>query len=157
MSDNPQGYDETLNRVYRFLSIRPRTEHEMEQYLQKRHTKTEIGDKIMAFLRSQNLINDTEFAAWWIEQRTKFRPKGQGIIKMELKQKGIPDTILDAISINPQDQKDMIKKLIQKQMPKYTHLPKYELYQKLGAYLSRRGFNWESIKRGIDEVLEEGV
>lgn len=157
MSDNPKGYDETLTHVYRFLSIRPRSEAEMRQYLNKRHATGPVQEKIMEFLLSQNLINDHDFTAWWIDQRTKFRPKGKRFIEMELKQKGIPQDIIDSHNIQTQTQLDTARKLIEQKLPRYSNLPKREIYQKLSAHLQRRGFDWDTIKRSIDDSLKDRV
>ena len=49
---------------------------------------------------------------------------------------------------------EMAKKLAEKKMPKYKDLPKQEIYQKLGGFLARKGFNWDTIKKAIDDALE---
>lgn len=160
MSDpNPPGYTELLRLVYKFLGFRPRTHHEIHAYLQKKKAPRDTEEKIVAFLMEQNLINDREFADWWIDQRTRFRPKGQMIIRMELKQKGVPDPVIDAAltDVSKEARNEAIQKFIEKYLPKYRSLPKREIYQKLGALLQRRGFDWETIKHSLDDALKEGV
>ncbi len=36
---------------------------------------------------------------------------------------------------------------------KYKGLEKRDIYQKLGAHLASKGFNWDTIKESIDEYL----
>jgi SOS response regulatory protein OraA/RecX len=49
------------------------------------------------------------------------------------------------------------KRLVTKKIGKYKGLEKRELYQKLGGVLARNGFDWETIKASIDDVLQKGV
>ncbi|MBI2431113.1 MAG: RecX family transcriptional regulator [Candidatus Levybacteria bacterium] len=145
-------FDKFYNKALRFLSYRPRSEKEVRENLKKKKTESVIIEKIILKLKEQNFINDEEFVKWWIEQRTTVRPKGLRVIKLELKQKGI-DTDL-RLKINDFEQ---AKKLIEKKATRYKGLTKQELYRKLGGFLSRRGFDYDTIKKSIDEVTNKGV
>ena len=48
------------------------------------------------------------------------------------------------------------KQIAEKKLRTLRTLPKREQYQKLGAFLSRRGFDYETIRRAIDDILERG-
>lgn len=123
--------------------------------------KALIIDQVIAKLKEQKFLNDEEFTKWWIEQRTTFRPKGIRLIKIELQRKGVAREIVDNIVENSElkveNDLDKAKKLVQKKLPRYQNLPRQEQYQKLGAFLARQGFDWETIKEGIDDVLKERV
>ncbi len=154
-------YQKYLESAIRFLGYRPRSEKEVKDNLLKKKAPTEIIDKIISWLKEQRFLNDEEFAKWWIEQRTTFRPKGIRIVKLELKQKGIGQDIIDKVlqssELRIQNDDESAKKIVEKKIGKYKDLPKYEIYQKLGAHLARRGFDWDTIKSSIDEVLRDGV
>lgn len=177
-------FEKFYNASLRFLSYRPRSEKEIRDKLQKFKIKktatTETQKKIerqnfsgsenfsasvvarealiieavIAKLKEQNFINDEEFVKWWVEQRTTFKPKSLRVIKLELWQKGIPKEIIDKIISNDLEQ---AKKLVKNRVARYKGLPKEEIYQKLGSFLARRGFDYDMIKQSIDEVLGEGV
>ncbi len=155
------------NKALRYLSYRPRSEKEIREKLTRTRSREKVErvdkviDQIINKLKEQNLINDEEFARWWVEQRTTFRPKGIRLIKLELKQKGISPDIIEVtinssqLTINKETER--AKKLIQKKIERYRSLPKRERNQKLGLFLQRRGFDFETIKKSIDELFREGV
>lgn len=168
------AFDILYNKALRFLSFRPRSEKEVRDNLAKKSRKSkkkteEVDntaiDQVISKLKEQNFVNDEEFTRWWIEQRTKFKSKGMRLIKMELKQKGIADEIIQfqISNSNPPaggqiaNEKDRAKIVLKKALRKYHGLSKHELYQKLGSYLARRGFDFDTIKDAVDDVLKEGV
>ncbi len=88
---------QTLN----YLSYRPRSQKEIQTYLHRKlykqakiKNKQKLIDKVVNKLKQKNIINDEEFSQWWIEQRTKHRPKGNFAITQELRMKGIDNHII---------------------------------------------------------------
>ena len=146
------------------MSFRPHSEKEVRDFLKKPHgRRKEIVDpqtieKIIARLKELNFVNDEEFARLWVEQRTGSRPKGFRLIKLELQQRGVDRETIEKI-FGYYDIKILstegAKKLVEKQYPKYAKLAKQEIRQKLGQFLLRRGFDWETVKQVIDEVLKK--
>ncbi len=155
------AFEKYYNLSLRFLSYRPRCEKEVRDNLRKKKADPTVIDKIINKLKEQNFINDKEFVAWWIEQRTIVRPKSMRVVMLELKQKGIDQELIELVM----QQKDFVvpsdteqaKKLIEKKIVRYKTLPKQQLYQKLGGFLARKGFDWETIKKSIDEELTKEV
>jgi regulatory protein len=147
--------DKYLNKALHFLSYRSRSEKEITAFLQKHKTPQDISEKVVTFLKEHKFVNDEEFARLWIESRLRARPKAIRLIRLELKQKGISqDTIEDTISnLELTNTKisdlESAKKLVEKKIDKYKHLSKNEIYQKLGGFLARRGFNWDTIKEAL--------
>ena len=56
-----------------------------------------------------------------------------------------------------QNDLESAKKLVEKKFSKYKNMEKQEIYQKLGAFLARRGFGWDTIKKSIDDSLSNKV
>ncbi len=164
-------YQKYLDSAVNFLSFRARSEKEVRDYLYKKLAKgqsssgrkkapVEVIEKIIAFLKEHKFLNDLEFATWFAESRARFKQKSARIVKMELKQKGISQEIIEAVFADKStkvDDLELAKKLVEKKIERYRNLPKPELYQKLGAFLARRGYDWDIIKASIDEVLQKGV
>lgn len=158
-------FEEFYNKALRFLSYRPRSEKEVRDYLKVKSKLLEINDldiesiidKVIQKLKEQNFINDEEFARWWIEQRTTFKPRSLKLIKLELRQKGIPNEIIESRITNQESRGDLeqAKELIKKRIERVRNLSKQEIYQKLGGFLARRGFDWETIKQSIDEFISK--
>lgn len=169
-------FDKLFNSSLHFLSYRPRSEFEVRKALiQKRSRRTEFGvvtqeipddliEKVINQLKEHKFLNDEEFVEWWIDQRTRVKPKGIRVIKIELKKKGIPNDLIEAVfdnkaklQIDPQAQLKLASKLVQKRLPRVKGFPKQEQYRKLGQYLGSRGFDFDTIRQAIDEVLKKGV
>lgn len=152
-------FEKLLEKTLKYLSFRPRSEKEIHDYLTKKNATPEIHEKIFSYLIDARLIDDEEFARWWINQRTTFRLRGKRIIKLELVQKGISQEILEKVFSNsdeqPVDDIELAKKLVRKRLPRVRDFPTKIIYEKLSGFLARRGFGWETIKKSIDEVLAE--
>jgi len=166
--------DKFYNFTLRFLSYRPRSEKEVRDKLKTKQVEPQIIEKIIAKLKEKKFLNDEEFARGWIENRIRFKPRSLRLIKIELKQKGIVEDIIDkmikdkarlpspdgeanggqGLMINDLES---AKKLVQKKIGKFKNLSKQEIYQKLGRFLASKGFNWDTIKKAIDEILGKGV
>lgn len=165
-----EDYQKYLESALHFLSYRQRSEKEVRDNLKKKQAPQEIIERIISWLKEQKFINDEEFTRMWIDQRMRLKPKGMRFIKMELLQKGIAREVIDSVIENAQAgtvsqhslgeeftiQSDLetAKKIVEKRLLKYKGLERHEIYQKLGGYLARKGFDWETIKRSIDEGLE---
>lgn len=169
-------YQKYLQKAIQFLSYRPRSEKEVRDKLlrhsgkrvRRAHPESDsindlgvIIDQVIEKLKQQKFINDEEFARMWIEQRTQFKPRSMRVIKMELKQKGISQEIIESRIKNQELSEDtdlkQAKRLVQKRMQRYKGLEKRELYEKLGRFLASKGFDWDTIKKSVDEVVKEGV
>ncbi|HYM65172.1 MAG TPA: RecX family transcriptional regulator [Candidatus Sulfotelmatobacter sp.] len=151
------NFDKFYNKTLRFLSFRPRSQKEIEDYLKKKNCDIINSQKIIEKLKEHNFLNDEEFVKWWIEQRTLFRPRAERVIKMELKQKGINKDLIDKFfekSVN-QD-KDLALKLAQKRMLRYKNEDPKKKWEKMVRYLSSKGFIYDDIKEVIDQILPKG-
>ena len=146
-----------LKAVY-FLKFRQRSVKEMQDYLKKKNVPEEMSKRVIAKLLEDKFLNDVSFAREWIESRARFRPKGRRVVEMELKQKGIPNDIIEEVfsdepSEDVPDEKEQLKRLVEQRIGRYEGMTRNEIYQKLGAYLGRRGFSWDQIKHSIDARL----
>ncbi len=162
---------EPLQKYYilaiQHLTRRPRSEKELREFLEKkaktlkRNTSEymlspEILDAIITKLKAQKFLNDFDFAVWWRDQRTRFRQKSDSVIKMELKQKGVTQDIIEEVFMQSDEDtlsdSEKARQLVEKRFSKVKDLPKQEQYQKLGGFLARRGYSWSVSKRAIDDI-----
>ncbi|MBI4080906.1 MAG: regulatory protein RecX [Candidatus Levybacteria bacterium] len=156
-------YDEAYVKAIKFLSFRPRSEKEVrDNLLKKKKYDSVVIERVIATLQRQNFLNDHEFAKWWVNSRKQFKMRAERIIRLELRQKGVAKEIIDeSLQIKEddehpvQDDATLAEKLVKKQLPRYKGIPKNEVYKKLGGFLARRGFDWETIKRSIDHCMKE--
>jgi len=155
------NFEKFYNKALEFLSYRTRSEKEVRDKLKLKQAEPEVIEKVISKLKEKRFINDEEFARQWIENRERFRPRSLRLIKLELRQKGIEDEIIERIISNDEflisNDLEQAKKLVEKRIGKVRDLPRQEIYQKLGRFLASKGFNWDTIKKAIDEILEKGV
>jgi len=147
------------NLAANFLSFRGRSEKEVRDKLNKANAPDEILEKVIDKLKQQKFINDLQFAEDWVRSRTTYRLKSKRIIKTELLKKGVAEEIINRVleGENSEEKKlddfEQAKKLVEGRIERYKGLAKFEVYRKLGGFLGRRGFDWETARRAIDECL----
>src|SRR3990167_10976387 len=167
-------FEKFYNLALSFLSYRPRSEKEVRDYLKrktqnaKRKTTVQNSkldtaeieieiDRVIQKLKGQKLINDEEFAGMFLENRLRFKPRSSRLIRLELKQKGIDPETISNLQLTIDNDFESARKLVEKKIGRLEGLPKKEIYQKLGRYLASKGFDWDTIKKSIDAVLDKGV
>lgn len=162
-----------LDSALYFLSVRPRSQKEVETRLKDKITKIKFKSKEIILDRSQiekkisevidklidlDLVNDENFIKWWFNQRQEFRGKSLRAIKLELLQKGINGKLIDEVLKNKETGKnevEMAMNLVTKRMYRWFGLDKKRIKEKIYAYLLPRGFDYETIKTVIDTVLQK--
>lgn len=149
-SNIKESFDKAYTQSLKFLSYRPRSKKEISDFLIKKGVESFVVIKVIELLSNQNLVNDVEFAVWWIEQRQGNRAKGKILIKQELKQKGISEATIEQTLRQSNDDYKTAHALFEKRkrvFEKYTGL---EYKQKTAAFFKRRGFTWDVIKKVLN-------
>lgn len=115
--------------------------------------------RIIAKLKEHKFIDDTLFAKMWIDSRNRAKPRSKWLLTRELREKGVSQEIVETLLLTAgvvKSDLSLAREAIEKRIVKYRELPRQEIYQKVGGFLARRGFNWETSKRAIDDLLKEG-
>lgn len=145
-------------RAVHFLKFRPRSEKEVRDKLLQNKAPEDVIIRIVERLKQQKFLDDTEFAKWWIRQRTEFRPKSERIIRLELLQKGVSKEVVDALLREDEevevDDVAQARKLIESRERRLVHLEPKERKKKLIEFLARRGFDWDTIKENLKDEQE---
>ena len=158
------NFTKLLNKSFRFLSYRPRSEKEVRDYLKKKisnfKTGEELIDSIIEKLKKQRFLDDREFAKWWIEQRSKIKPKAIKFIIFELKQKGIDkdliEEVLESKDLEIASDFDKALNLAQKRIGRYKNEESKKTYENMARFLASKGFDYDIIKKVIDQILPKG-
>lgn len=149
-----------VNKSLNFLSYRPRSQKEIEDYLAKKIAAAEeitfnqakassLISEVIAKLKKYKYINDYDFAKWWLESRLKSNPKGPRLIEMELREKNIDKQIIEKVLVSFSDPKSVALKSLQKKLPRLQKLPAIEFKKKVYMHLASRGFGSETIQETI--------
>ena len=147
--------EKAREKALRFLSNRPRSEWEVRQNLLKAGYGDETIDRVLERLRGVGLVDDAAFVRYWIDNRAQFKPKGDVALRQELRRKGVDRDAIDAGLEESEHAED--KAAIQAAVAKadrYRGLPRQEFAQKLGAYLARRGFDYETVREAVQAAWQ---
>ncbi len=159
--------DRLFEKAIKFLSFRPRSRKEIHDNLLQKLRLTDKGDEekktfeksiesVLKRLEKIGQINDTDFATWWVDQRTRFKKASPRIIKSELFQKGIDKEIIDQVlQENTVSPLETATAAAQKKLSSYQKLDSAEFKIKMGRYLAARGFDWEIIKKVVDTLSKK--
>lgn len=148
----------TFEKVLKFLSFRPRSEFEIDEYMLRQNIGEETRKMVMQKLEQLKLIDDEAFAKWWLDQRSVFRPEGRRLVGFELKRKGIAKEIIEELMTEGRPRTAdvfLAEKLAEKRLTRLKKLPEIEAEKKIWAYLARKGFSFEVIKEAVAKTLKK--
>lgn len=138
-----------------FVSLTPRNDDVVQD--DKINQSEALIDLIIHKLKQQKFLNDAEFARMWVRSRTSYKPKGERLVRMELKQKGISQEIIDEIFQNSesrvQSDLELAIEILEKKKKKYEGMDRQERFRKAGSMLARRGYDLDVIRKAIDQVF----
>lgn len=135
-----------LDKVLKFISLRPRSEKEVSDYLvlRKGIQKVEAAE-IVATLKAKGFVSDHAFAKWYIENRLSFGFHGHNKIRAELVSKGLKvseiNRVLDQLTTKEQTAEKLLK-LIEKLDKSVGALSPQARRQKITSRLLARGYNY---------------
>ena len=136
-----------------FLGNRPRSVAEIRRHLRGKRYEDEDIDGAIDKLRAQRYVDDLDFAKYWVEQRSRFRPKGDRALVSELTSKGVSrETINTALGEMPaESEADRARRAIARSLSRWQALDAPERKRKIHAFLATRGFSYDV----IDEVIRD--
>ena len=129
-----------------------RTSKEMEGKLQKAGYPPEVCGFVMKFLEEYRLLDDRAYASSYV--RTYGRKKSKRQLIYELQQKGISSQIVgEALLEEPINEEECVREALCKRLKGRTEIS-YEEINRLGAWLGRKGYSFDVIKRVFREFCD---
>ncbi len=132
-------------RALEWLFMRPHSVREFRDYGYRKKLDKELVQQWAEEFTRKNYLDDTAFARWFAENRMR-KHKSCREITAELRSKGIEASIIDAV-LSELDTADDVS--LKAQVEKLRTRPRYADEQKLIAYLARKGFRYDDIKRAV--------
>lgn len=133
------------NRKREFNKEKLKNDKELKNRQKELKIKTkilpEVSDenvkKVLERLEERGYIDDEKFAKFYLENRNLKKGISEKRLKLELKNKGISEEIIENVfADNPRNEEEEIKKIIAKKQNKYDE-------KKLINYLVRQGFDYQ--------------
>jgi len=143
-----RAYERALN----YLTYRPRSEVEIRRNLREKYAR-EVIDSVIERLVGVGLVDDGEFARYWVNNRLQFRPRGLQALRYELRQKGVADSVIDE-AVADVDELQAARQLAETALSRFRHLPPADFRRKLSGYLTRRGFSYQVVRPLVEEMAE---
>ena len=147
--------ERAFNAALNFLSYRPRSAREIQDYFRRKAIEPEIVAAVIDRLRRVNLVNDDEFARFWVENRQNFRPRGARALRVELRQKGIASKTIEGALGSIGDEGEIALDAGRKKMGSYRSLDDRAFLTRMIGFLQRRGFDYGVASRSARSLLEE--
>ena len=161
-------------RALEYALVRPRSTKEMNDYLIRKTLNRKVRVKnrktgeystrvregydpalvplVLARLEERGYLNDSNFAAAWVENRNVSKGISGKKLRLELRQKGIDQSVIDAVlDDSSRNDVDELRKVIERKVSKYPD------QQKLIQYLLRQGFNYSDIVDELSSIESSSV
>lgn len=137
----------------KLLSFCDRSEQEIREKILKKGYSEEECEEAIAFCRSYGYINDERYAGHFVHDAAELKKLGKARIKMDLRQKGVDDEIIEAALDNITDEKETIKSEMQRRFGKLDMTDK-KVKNKVFGYFARRGFKTRDILYAMNEEYD---
>ncbi|MBU8880592.1 recombination regulator RecX [Bacillus sp. FJAT-29790] len=154
-------YQDSIRKAYnmaiQYLSRRMRSEAEVRNNLREKEIDDVIIQEVIHKLYEYSFLNDEEFAIAYVRTQMNTTDKGSGLIRKELKEKGISENLIDQAMKEYPDEEEFNKALAmcEKYVQKNTRDSSRGMKQKLEQMLKRKGFQFGTIQAAIAETEME--
>ncbi len=140
-------------RALHYLSYRPRSVAEVRSNLKEKYSDTAI-EAVLERLERAGLLDDEAFARFWVDNREQFGPRSERALRYELRQKGVPDSAIEA-ALSDLDEEDAAYRAALSRVHRYAQADEETFKKRLGGYLSRRGFSYATVRDVLDRAWQE--
>ena len=134
------------------LSFKARTEKEVSEYLKKYDIDAKIVSQVIANLKEDKWINDSQYAYTIINANQLSGDKGPYVLTQKLAQKGISKSTIEE-NLKEFDFSEVAQRVANKLLKKYEgKLPARALQDKIIQNLTNKGFSYSDAKSAFDQL-----
>jgi regulatory protein len=143
-----------LQAAVRLLSYRQRSERELRQRLRQKGFAKPPIDEAVVRLRQLGYVNDAAFARFYAEAQQAARPRSQRLLTVELRQKGVEAGVAEQATLEVDDEAAALE-AARRRLPALRDLDYQRFRERLGSFLTRRGFSYDVARTVIARCWEE--
>ena len=148
-------FQKSLDKLLKFATLRPRSEKEIKDWFRRKKVHESIQKRLFNRLKRLELIEDRKFAQWWVEQRLQFKFKSKRELIYELRMKGIDKKTIDGVLSETEiDEEKIARELLNAKKYRWRGFEEYEVWQKMSEFLTRKGFEWETVAKVVKEFMK---
>jgi regulatory protein len=143
-----------MERAGRLLAGRARSERELTDRLGAAGFSPETVDAALHRLRELSLVDDSDFARVWVDQRAATRGLGRAALVAELRAKGVETAVAEAaIDEAGLDEIARATELAASLMRRVGRRPLERQASSLWQMLRRKGYSSEAAQEAVKAVL----
>ncbi len=141
-------FDEIRQKLVNYCVYQDRCHSEVEQKMKEFLLIDEAKEEIMLYLLRENYLNEERFTRSYIRGKFYIKHWGKTKIKIHLKQKQVPEKLINACfdEIDDEDYNETILKIYGDYYSKQKGLKEYQRKSKTLKFLMGRGFEYDRIQ-----------
>src|SRR5579872_4582812 len=137
--------------AFRYLGYSARSAAEIRSRLARNEFADEMISQVVEELRTAGYLDDAEFARHWVQDRADRKRYGRTRLAAELNRKGVD-----------RDAADEARRAMEAAGPRWARIDPASLdaaglqkeKARIAAFLTRRGFGWDTIKKVLAALVE---
>ena len=145
--------EKAYKKARRFVDYRPRSVKEVSDRLIKYGFELKIVRNVVENLKNNNLLDDSQFAEMWVENRRTFRPRSKRLMRKELMFKGVDECNIEVVLDNVDELVDA-RQLAYSKITKFSQLSSDLLRKRIWSLLARNGFEYDIISDVVNEMIQ---
>jgi regulatory protein len=149
-----EEFQHLLENALNFLTFRPRSREEVRRHVQGQRVPPEMVQRVLEKLDQMGVLNDQQFASFWVENREEFNPRSARALGAELRQRGV-DRETIAASVAPERDEERALAAGRKKLRSLSTADYQTFRNRLGPFLLRRGFSYTITNAAVRQLWEE--
>jgi regulatory protein len=151
---------EVYDRALNLLAARARSSAELARVLVRKGAPKELVETAVRRLQEQGLLDDAAFAESFTRARVLGAYQSKRRVQQDLARKGVARAVTDAaiatvFEEEAVDQREVVEQAARKKLRSLPKLPSAVRRRRLYAFLARRGYDGDDIRRAMEVVGEE--
>jgi regulatory protein len=145
-----ETFHKAVEHGIQLLSFRPRSTQEIRAALARKHDPQAVENAVER-LTAQGYLDDVAFARFWIENRAAFKPMSRQALRYELRQKGVPDEIIQELLAEVGEEEAALAAAT-RQARRLRGVPRDAFREQMGRFLQRRGFSYSVASQAVRQL-----
>ena len=143
--------------LLRQLTAGPRTREQLRAALQRRNVPDDVAEPLLERFTEVGLIDDAAYAESLIRSDAASGGLSRRRIAHRLRERGVPeDVAAQAVAgIDPDEEFRAAVDLAQRRGARLRGLDPATARRRLAGYLARRGYPAQTVRRAVDQALEQ--
>jgi regulatory protein len=154
------GQVKVYDRAINMLAFRARSSAELARSLIRKGEPKELVEAAISRLREQGLLDDAAFAQSFTRAKVLGAQQSRRRVQQDLARKGVPREVSDAaiatvFEDEQVDQREIVEQAARKKLRTLKNVEPAVRRRRLYAFLARRGYDSEDVRRAMEAVGEE--